>query len=222
MANMAILLCFIPFLFLSWKKMRKDKAYWLVGIYWLANGLINLPNLDIDLFTQPGNTTLHAKLEGAYNLLQTPLVLLLFFHASTTRKRKNHILGTLLLFIVLELGLVGWKGYNSTTCTMIIGTGLVVILAYCINGLMQYMKQMEHTAFENSMVFVYAALLFAYCSFTIIYIFMHIQSGNLMNSKDSFLLYCVGLFLASVITSLGLWSYGIRKRTRGRYSSSSS
>jgi len=88
-----------------------------------------------------------------------------------------------------------------------------VILTYCINGLMQYMKQMEHTPFENSMVFVYAALFFAYGSFTIIYIFIHTQLGNLMNIKDSFLLYYIGLFLASVITSLGLWSYGIRKRT---------
>jgi drug/metabolite transporter (DMT)-like permease len=78
---------------------------------------------------------------------------------------------------------------------------------------------MEHTALENSMVFVYAALLFAYGSFTIIYIFLHTHSGNMINTRDSFLLYYVSLFLAAVITSMGLWNYGIRKR---RYSSSSS
>ncbi len=218
MSWLAILLCFVPLLFLCWKKMRKDKAYWMVGIYWLANGLINLPNLNIGLFGQSGNNSLQEKMTCLYNLLDTPLVMLLFYHASSPGARKKRIFQSMFLFIALESLLVIWKGYNFHTCTLIIGGGLLLILIFTVNGLMEYMKQMEHTAFENSMVFVYAALLFAYGSFTIIYIFLHTQSGNLMNTRDSFLLYYVSLFLAAVITSMGLWSYGIRKR---RHSSSS-
>jgi hypothetical protein len=217
MSTLAILLCFVPFFFLAWKKMRRDKAYWMVGIYWLANGLINLPNLNIGLFGHSGNVSWQDRLTVVYNLLDTPLVLLLFYHGTPARRRRRRILLSMLLFTALEIILVGWRGYNFTTGTMIIGTGLALILVFTITGLMEYMRQMEHTAFENSMVFVYAALLFAYGSFTIIYIFMHTHSGNLINIRDSFLLYYISLFLAAVITSLGLWSYGFRRR----YSSSS-
>ncbi len=45
------------------------------------------------------------------------------------------------------------------------------------------MRPMEHTAFENSMVCVYAALLFAYGSFSMIYIFTHIHLGDLIDKK---------------------------------------
>jgi hypothetical protein len=218
MSTMAILLCFVPFLFLAWKKMRRDKAYWVVGIYWLANGLINLPNLNIGLFGQPCSSPIQEKMNFIYNLLDTPLVLLLFFHATPSKRRKNRILLSLVLFTVLEIVLVFWKGYTFSTSTMIIGAGLSLTLVCTVTGLMEYMRQMEHTAFENSMVFVYAALLFAYGSFTIIYIFMHTHSGNLINVRDSFLLYYISLLLAAVITSMGLWSYGFRRR----YSSSSS
>jgi hypothetical protein len=218
MSTLAILLCFVPFLFLAWKKMRRDKAYWMVGIYWLANGLINLPNLNIGLFGQPGSSPIQEKMNFVYNLLDTPLVLLLFFHATPSKRRRNRILLGLVVFTVLEIILVCWKGYTFSTSTMIIGAGLSLTLVCTVTGLMEYMRQMEHTAFENSMVFVYAALLFAYGSFTIIYIFMHTHSGNLINVRDSLLLYYISLLLAAVITSMGLWSYGFRRR----YSSSSS
>ena len=114
------------------------------------------------------------------------------------------------LFIAFEAGLVLWKGYNFSTSNAIIGAGLLITLFYCITGLIQFMKQMEHTPFENSIAFVYAALLFAYSSFLIIYIFTHIHEKGSDTGKDSFLLYYIGLLLSACITNLGLWGYGIR------------
>jgi hypothetical protein len=74
---------------------------------------------------------------------------------------------------------------------------------------------MEHTRFENSMVFVYAAALFAYGSGLIIYIFAHYHpAGSNNDDTDSFLLYYISLLLSAIVTSTGLWSYGIRKKEK--------
>jgi len=217
-SNIAVGLCFVPFLLLCWKKMRKEKAYRIVGIYWLANGLMNLPN-----FYLFEHFALQEELTLAYNLLSTPLLLLLFYYATSKKNHKTHILTALLLFIVLESVLVIWKGYSFRSSAMIIGVGLLLILTYSITGLVQYMKEMEHTPFENSMVFIYAALLFAYVSFMIIYIFNHIHSGHISsNSRDSFLIYYIGLLSSAAITCMGLWGYGLRRPIAGPYSSSSS
>jgi hypothetical protein len=217
-SNIAIGLCFVPFLFLCWKKMRKDRAYWVVGIYWLANGLINLFNLGPDL-NRSAIGPLQERLTFIYNLIDTPLLLLLFFYAASGKRRKNQVLLSMLLFVALELALLGWKGYNFNTGTMITGAGLLLVLTYSISGLMHYMRSMEHTSFENSMVCVYAALLFAYGSFMFIYIFIHVYPSNFISSRDTFMLYYFGLLLAAVITIMGLWGYGIRRQP---YSSSSS
>lgn len=207
-SNIAILCCFIPFVLLLSRKMRRITTYRVIGIYWLLNGLINLT--DIDLFRPFRNNELQERLTLYYNLVDTPLILLLFACAGAGRHRKLLLL-TLLLFVAGELTLVGWKGYNFASSAMIIGSGLLLILTYSITGLVQYMRKMEHTPFENSMVFVYAALLFAYGSFLIIYIFVHIRGNSEGNSQDSYLLYYISLLLSAVITSMGLWSYGIRR-----------
>ena len=209
-SNIAIALCFIPFLLLFSKKMRQVKAYRVIGIYWLFNGLVNFINLD----NLPGFRDIAAqeKLIFYYNLLDTPLVLFLFACAVSGFHRKV-LLFSLLFFIAGELILVGWKGYTFLSSAMIIGAGLLLILAYSITGLVQYMKKMEHTPFENSMAFVYAALLFAYGSFLIIYIFIHVR-GNAEGSRDSFMLYYISILLSAAITTMGLWSYGLRPQPR--------
>lgn len=183
-------------------------AYWIIGIYWLANGLINLPNLELNGYFK--NCQWQNQCTLCYNLLNTPLVLLIFYYGCSGKDRKP-VLRVLALFIAFEGMLVAWKGYNSLSSTMIIGMGLLVVLCFSIIGLSRYLKKMEHTNFENSMVFVYVALLFAYCGFTIVYIFSHIYTSmEAGDNRDSFLLYFISLSLSAIITCLGLWGYGIR------------
>jgi hypothetical protein len=215
--NLAIGLCFIPFLLLGWRKMRQVNTYCVLGVYWFLNGLVNLLALNFIRFD--GGRTIFRHLNFYYNLAETPLVLLAFACAQSGRLRR-HLLLVLLGFIAGEAILIGLKGYNPSSSAMIIGSGLLLILALSGIGLWKYLSKMEHTRFEDSMVFVYASLLFAYGSFLIIYIFAHVHttsSSGENNDADSFLLYYISLLLSASITSAGLWSYGIRKSPRNAY-----
>ncbi|HWK05223.1 MAG TPA: hypothetical protein VNS58_16395 [Puia sp.] len=206
--NMAIGSCFLPFIFLSWKKMRQVKTYRIIGLYWLLSGFINI--IDLDLLNRFINISAGVKerLNCCYDMLDTPLALLIFASAVSGRQRKQ-ILLVLLLFIAGEVTLIGWKGYNAANSNIIIGVGLLLAILCCITGLVQYMKKMEHTPFENSMVFVYSALIFDYGSYLILYIFSLIRDHS--DSKDSSMVYYTSLLLSAAFTSMGLWGYGIRR-----------
>jgi hypothetical protein len=225
---MAIVLCFVPFLFLGLKKMRRVNTYWVIGIYWLFNGLINLPVLGL-LQSENGRSLLH-RINICYTFTETPMVLLAFALAAGPGRWRKQVLWVMAGFIAGESTLLAWRGYNFASCAVIMGAGLLLILGYSIAGLWDYVKKMEHSRFEDSMVFVYAALLFAYGSFLIIYVFAHFRAGGTgvsYNEADSFLLYYISLLLSALVTSTGLGSYGFRKKRVRRplvsiYSSSSS
>lgn len=190
--------------------MRQVNTYWVIGIYWLFNGLINLPALG--LVQSAGGRSILQRINYCYTFTETPMVLLAFAFANSGRLRKQLML-VLLGFITGESMLIFFRGYNFTTCAAITGAGLLLVLAYCIAGLWQYLKKMEHSRFENSMVYVYAALLFGYGSFLIIYVFANFRSGGAVyNETDSFLLYYISLLLSASVTSTGLGSYGLRKK----------
>jgi hypothetical protein len=173
------------------------------------NGFIHFT--DIYFFRSFKNGWLD-QLTDYYSVVDTPLALLIFFNASSGQYRRL-LLRTLLVFVVMEILILGWKGYAFTSDIIFVGTGVLLVLVYSITGLVQYMRKMEYTPFETSMVFVYAALLFGYGSYLIIYMFVHIRGNIDGNSQDSDLLYYVMLLLSAVITSLGLWSYGMRRHT---------
>lgn len=207
-SNIAILCCFIPFALLYSRKMRVVTTYKVLGIYWLLNGFIHFTDL---YFLRSFKDTWLDRLTDYYNVLDTPLALLIFANASSGPYRRL-LLRTLLAFVVLEFLVVAWKGYAFTSGLAFTASGVMLVLAYCIMGLVQYMRKIEYTPFETSMVFVYAALLFAYGSFLIISTFLHFREASEINSQDSYLLYYISLLLSAAITSLGLWSYGIRHR----------
>ena len=214
-SNLAMVLCFVPFLLLGWKKMRQVNTYCVLGIYWFLNGLVNLLALDFARFSD--SHLFIRQLSMYYSLAEAPLLLLAFACAKSGRGRRQLQL-VLLLLVAGELVLTELHQHNFPATTVNLALGLLLIIAYSVTGLVQYIKKMEHTRFENSMVFVYGSLLFAYGSFLIIYIFAHIHgNGVTENDTDSFLLYYISLLLSSAVTSAGLWSYGIRKSRQRDY-----
>lgn len=223
-SNGAILVCFIPFLLLGWKNIRKVHTWWVLGIYWLLNGLDNL----LEIWFAQGQDLRHTvirQISFYYSLADAPLVLLAFALARQGKSRKALLL-VLLLFLTGEMILVRIRGNGSLG--LILASGVAVIIVFSLTGLWEYLKKMEHTRFENSMVFIYASLLFSYGSMLIIYIFAHFHHSSGTSDADSFLLYYISLLLSAAITCAGLWNYGIRRPHKhswsapAGYSSSSS
>jgi hypothetical protein len=218
-SNGAIAFCFLPFLSLGWKNMRPIRTWWVLGFYWLLNGLDNL--LEVWFASRSeANHLFVRQFSIGHTLVETPLVLLAFALAKQGRSRKGLLL-TLILFIAGELVLCRLRGHDALA--PIIGSGLAIIIIYSVIGLVDYLKKMEHTRFENSMVIIYASLLFSQGSMLIIYIFAHFHhgAGTAAGVADSFLLYYISLLLSAAIACAGLWSYGIRKSRPRPWSPSS-
>jgi len=226
-SSLAIALCFVPFLFLGFKKVRQVTTYKVLGVYWLLNGLVNLPH--IAPIQQAGIRDFFTRFSDWYDLADAPLMLLIFALASTGKWRKQLLL-VLSGLVAGEAIFLLAKGY--TYCwPVIIFVGVLLVLVYSVIGLWQFFKQMEHDRFENSMVFVYAALIFAYGTYLIIFLLSYLpKSTGGYDLQDSYLMYYISLALAAVLTCAGIWSYGLRNRRRAkaggtfrpRYSSSSS
>jgi hypothetical protein len=223
-ASLAIVICFVPFVFLGFKKVRKVNTYRVIGVYWLFNGLVNFPILWP--IQHEGIRNFFQHLSNVYDLVDTPLVLLVFALASAGKLRKQVLL-VLVGFVIGEAILIGQKGYTFSW-PIVVGIGVSLILVYTVMGLWQYVKKMEHNRFENSMAYIYASLLFGYGTYLIIYLLYYFRgSTSGYNEADTFLLYYTSLLLSAVVTSTGIWSYGLRIKKPGGalmpgYSSSSS
>lgn len=218
--NAATGACFVPFLLLGLKKVRQMNTFWILGIYWLLNGLVNLRAVKA-FGAGPIGEFLH-RLSNYYDLADIPLALMIFAVASRGTVRKRLLL-VLLGFIAGESLLIGEKGY-AFSWPIVVGVGVSLIVGLSIMGLWLYLKKMEHDKFENSMAFVHGAFLFAYGTYLIIYLLFYLRTSGTYSETDSSLLYYISLLLSAVITSAGLFGFGWRwgRTINPHYSSSSS
>lgn len=209
---------------LGQKDIRKISAYWTLAVYWFLNGFDNL----LQLLSSPGTgSSAIRQFSFYYSLTEAPLLLLVFALARQGRWRRGLALLTA-AFVVGESILI--RDSARGHLLLILGCGLTFVILSSLAGLWEYLKKMEHSRFENSMVFIYAALLFYYGSMLIIYIFGHIHRSTSASASasDSYLLYYTSLLLSAAVTCAGLWNYRTRKSPgaswspHSGYSSSSS
>ena len=201
LSNMAIVLCFVPLLLLWFKKLLHEKTYLFTALYWTANGIMNMP----EWLGLSQNHVLQYQVTLLYNLLDAPMVLLVFLFSSTGKKRKYILLITR-LFILFELIMLVWKGYNISSSTVIIGVGAFLAITLSIIGVLEYLQKIEHTSNENTMVFIYASFLFAYGIFIVIYLFSYLKIAE-SEPADNFFIYYISVFLSSCLTCFGFWRY---------------
>ena len=201
-SDLSIACCFLPLFLVLWKeKLGHEKTFLWIGIYWMANAVINLP-------VWVGHTTnysLQNNLALFHNLVDTPLAILIFYFSSPYSYRKI-LFYTLISFISVEIIFLLLAGYNSASGMVIIGVGSMIIFCFSIIGIVQFFQIMEHTPFQNTMGYVYAGFLFGNGLFLIIYSFNYLDSrGN--NTVDNFFLYYVSLILSVLLASYGLWTH---------------
>jgi hypothetical protein len=198
----AIILCFVPFGLLFWKRMNKEKVFLLVCIYWSITGLINMPQY---LPVAYKSAKLEENVTLIDNMLDTPLMVLIFYYTSEGFMR-NLLRWFLLSFVIFEAIMIFWKGHNYDSNTIIIGAGTILTFGYSVWRLAQYFQKMEHNDLENTMVFVYASYVFYFGIFLIIWVFNYLNFRKETVSENLFLYY-LSIILATSVTSIGFWRY---------------
>ncbi|HEY4876189.1 MAG TPA: hypothetical protein VIH86_11485 [Puia sp.] len=202
-SNIAIASCYLPILMIVWKNLRYEKSFIIIAIYWLFNGLVNLPNWVSYL----QNSGWQNQITLIYNLIDGPLILLFFLFSASSDKRKL-ILYTIIFFILFEAATIIITGYNLKSSTIIIGFDAFIALTLCITNITAYLSKLDHSPCENALVFINSSILFAYGVFIIIYFFSYLGFASTKTEKNEvFLIYYIGLFLSSLLSCYGLWRY---------------
>ena len=194
----AVSLCFIPMAIFWLKRLAPDKSFFLIAIFWLINGVTYAP----EIFRWNWYKAMSNEITLVYNLIDTPLILMIFYFAFKKKIFKYMLIG----FIIFEILMIVWKGYNFDSNTPIIGLGSLISLILNVWGISIYFQKMRHTSFENVLAFVNAGYIFYYGLFTVIYIFNYIIFSRATLPYVTFINY-LSITIATGLISYGYWRY---------------
>lgn len=199
-SSLAILSCLVPLVILVKRQLWKERVYALITLYWLINTFINIQSL----FGFSYSSDVESILTLSSNLLDVPLILSIFWLAAEGIYRKV-VLSVLISFILMEIILNFSMGFNFESNTIIVGVGLSVAIIFSVAGVIRYLQKLEHSAVENTTVFVYASSLFGYGASVVIFVFNYLSKAG--SVADSFFLYYSILLVTSLVTIYGLIRY---------------
>jgi hypothetical protein len=200
---------FVPLLIVILKKLLRDPFFVSFAIYWALSGFIALTDFIPDLPKGARQT-----IGAVYNMLDIPIVLSILYYTSTSVLVKRFTSVGLVCYIILETISVIMKGVNYEALKYPLGTGLALVLIVITWEIIRYLQKMEHNNRQNAKVLIYAALLFEYASFIVIYIFDYFtdkQSYELQR-EDIYLIYYISTLVGILIASCGYLLY--RKYTK--------
>jgi hypothetical protein len=206
---LAVSLCFIPLGLYLWKRLSPDKPFLIISLFWMVNGFMYSP----DIFTFPWyDRNLSNQVLLFYNLIDAPLIILFFYYAF----KKKFFLKLLIAFILFEIVMTLWKGFNDDSDNIIIGVGTFICLIMNIWGISQYFRNMEHSTRENILVFVNAGFIFYYGLFPVTFYFNYIKFSQATLPYITFINF-FSICMATGLISFGIWKYAETQYREERY-----
>jgi hypothetical protein len=196
---MSVILSFVPLVIYWWKRLAENKAYMVIAIFWMLNGLLYLP----DIFHWNWYEPVTFRILLLYNLIDAPLICLIFYYAF----EKKIFLQLILAFIVFEVGVISWKGFNIDSNNIIIAVGCLLCLVLNIWGIIKYLKKVKHTDNETVLVFVFAGFIFYYGLCVDILLISRFLKLTFIQGDSIMLINYIAIFLATVLISFGFWKY---------------
>ena len=191
---------FIPLFIVLLKKAWRDKFFLLFAIYWGYGGVINmfdiLPGIPADV--------IHA-IGIFYNMLDIPFILAILYYTTTYTFVKKTAVAAIVLLLLVQLISIFKAGITYDSMKYSLGTGVAMVLCIVTMEIIRYMQKIEHTTRQNAKMFVYAAILFEYATFIVIYIFDYIIITE--DRKDSYIIYYLSTLVAIIIASCGFLMY---------------
>ena len=187
---------FIPVIIVIVKKLWRDSCFFYLGIYWLVGALIN------SITNIPGMTQSTLDLITiVYNMIDIPFILWIIWYTSSSSSLAKLLKFVIVIYSLVELILVLRFGLNYDSIKYIMGVGVLVVLVTLIWEITLYLHRVEHSNRERSMLFIYAALLFEYGSYMIVYVFDYFIIPA--DEVDKLLIYYISTLIAVTIACFG-------------------
>ncbi|MBD0332710.1 MAG: hypothetical protein ICV66_08640 [Chitinophagaceae bacterium] len=189
---------FLPVITIIYYRMYRHRSLAALMMYYLITAVHNLMIQGI-LGVSPSFQETFGIIN---NFLDAPLMLvaLLFFcPAKENQMAVNIIAGT---FIVYEVTIIALLGFNLKSVIYVIGPGLLLIFTY---SFYLFVRQIKFAIVHGKGVgraIMLASILFAYGCYLLIYYFYYIQKTPYIG--DTFLLYFICSFIASIFMTIGL------------------
>ena len=188
---------FVPLLIVLLKRLVRDHFFMLFAAYWTLGGLINMMDV-IPGFSRP--VSYYAGV--VYNILDIPFILsILYVTTSSYMVKRITPFAIVLIFISEIISIIAATEFNYDTIKYPLGAGIAIVLFIVSVDIVRYMQTIEHTNRQNAKMFVYAAVLFEYATFVIIYIFDYFVASS--NDTDGYIIYYLSSLVAILIASCG-------------------
>lgn len=192
----AILSYFVPLIIVIAKKLWNDLFFMLFASYWAVGGLINLCDII------PGVSEETGYMIGVfYNMLDIPFILAILYCTTSSTIIKRIVPFAVAVIVCMEITGVMLEGLNFDALKYSLGAGIALVLLIVGTEIVRYMQTMEPSNRQNAKMFIYAAVLFEYATFIVIYIFDYFMEAS--NRQDSFIIYYISTLGAILIASCG-------------------
>jgi hypothetical protein len=201
---------FIPLFIVLIKKLWRDTFFMLFATYWGIGGLINMTDVI------PGFSKDFIYMIGVfYNMLDIPFIMvILWYTTNSVLVRKFSSVGIMLIVSIEMVSLI-INGINYDALKYPLGIGIALVLLVVGMEIIRYMQKVEHTNRQNAKMFIYAAVLFEYATFIVIYVFDYFMTTE--DRRDSFIVYYISTLGAILIASCGYLLFKKFERKNLRY-----
>jgi hypothetical protein len=194
----SILILLLPIIALAFKKNTWNLNFiFLIGCYvfLLCISLANNGFLQLEEKTKTILITMGI-------IFQAPLIMLFltYFTKNPEFKRAHNV--SLLIYLIGGTLLLAFKGINAETISIIIGTGLFLVLIF---GLVIFFSQIKNSIQkrrETGKAFIISAVVFAYACYLIIYLMNFVFEATEKNEIT--LLFQIATIVSTLLLSIGI------------------
>lgn len=194
---------FVPIIIVMIKRLWPLLPFLLFALYWLLGGLVNLiefiplPKSAIELITV------------IYNMLDMPVVLSIFYFSTSSASIKKFIRIAMPGYALLTLVNCMVKGLNYDALKYVLGIGLLLVLVSVVWEIILYLQKIKHSSQDKALLFIYAAMLFEYGTYIVIYIFDYFLPG-VSTTTDNFFVYYISSLVAISVAVCGFLTRGLK------------
>jgi hypothetical protein len=148
-----------------------------------------------------------------YNIFDMPAVMFILHKTTSSSILKRFTAIAAPGFLAAEIINTAIRGLNYESLKYTLAVGLLLVLTLIVWEIILYLQKIVHSGRERGLLFIYAALLFEYGTYIIIYIFDYYLE-HISSTVDNYLVYYISSLIAIVIATCGYLTKGISKKPR--------